>query len=701
MTLFPRENFVGTFGGFAERGLEFHAEIVVPYQASLGQRPVQGHFVLVALEGDSEGILGRITNVQSQGRLTSSIGEDYVTRAAVEDREVPDDLRERYLKYKVDIRNLGVLRERSDGTLIFVPSHRRMPHVGAKVGFLSDTVLRFVAQADLRDDERVARLGYLAFGEFIYAGSDEHLTVEDWMEVHSPSVPVTFPITSLISRRAFVFARAGFGKSNLMKLLLAELYDQPPTERIAGEDVPVGTLVFDPEGEYFWPDYRDRPGLADVPALRERLVVFTDRQPPSATYGSFVAGPVRFDLRRLHARKVTKIAFTAEKIDLVNVQALHDLSDSEWANLVDAVYDRRNEDARDLLHKVVTRTRKGPTIDTIVDAALGNARRLVRDLHDPRSALLEDLRTALGDGKVCVVDLSLMRGKAGNNLAGVVLDHFFEYNQAEFTKPGSRAIPIIAVIEEAQSVLSSDDNTGDSGPFVAWTKEGRKYALGSILVTQQPGSIPFELLSQADNCFAFHLLSEADLQTLRRANGHFSNDLLASLLNEPIPGSGLVWSSVNQKPYPLPVRILDFQATYPTLLDQERSGESIETFAAELQRRRDQRTAQARALTEGMDIAADATDSQIMFAAYVKAVEARCGDALRGGETVSYGVVMHTQKQVLLDAGWEDDDDRAFEQVRHERLTIPVVEAVAGFSKGHGLEIVDAAKGKGFVVRQH
>jgi hypothetical protein len=100
-----------------------------------------------------------------------------------------------------------------------------------------------------------------------------------------------------------------------------------------------------------------------------------------------------------------------------------------------------------------------------------------------------------------------------------------------------------------------------------------------------------------------------------------------------------------------------------------------------------------------MDVAEEATDSEIIFAAYVKAVEARCGDTLRNGEILSYGVVMHTQKQVLLDAGWETDAERAFDQVRDERLTIPVVEAVAGCQKGDGLDIVDAAKGKGFVVR--
>ncbi len=147
------------------------------------------------------------------------------------------------------------------------------------------------------------------------------------------------------------------------------------------------------------------------------------------------------------------------------------------------------------------------------------------------------------------------------------------------------------------------------------------------------------------------------------------------------------------------MRVLDFQATYPTLLDRKRTGAVIDTFASELRRRRQQRTEQARALTDGMDVGENATDAEIIFAAYVNAVDVRCGADLRNGTTVSYGVVMHTQKQVLLDAGWEDDEDRAFEQVRNERLTIPVVESVAGVKKGEGLDIVDAAKGRAFVVR--
>ncbi len=32
MSLFPRENVVGTFRGFSQGGLEFHADLVLPYR---------------------------------------------------------------------------------------------------------------------------------------------------------------------------------------------------------------------------------------------------------------------------------------------------------------------------------------------------------------------------------------------------------------------------------------------------------------------------------------------------------------------------------------------------------------------------------------------------------------------------------------------------------------------------------------------
>ena len=120
-------------------------------------------------------------------------------------------------------------------------------------------------------------------------------------------------------------------------------------------------------------------------------------------------------------------------------------------------------------------------------------------------------------------------------------------------------IPVIAVLEEAQSVLGK--SARDESPFVQWAKEGRKYSLGAMLVTQQPGSIAPELLSQGDNFFAFHLLSAHDLKTLQFHNAHFSDDVLAHLLNEPIRGNTYFWSAPHQ-PFVLPARIRSFESEY-------------------------------------------------------------------------------------------------------------------------------------------
>src|SRR5579859_4752275 len=192
---------------------------------------------------------------------------------------------------------------------------------------------------------------------------------------------------------------------------------------------------------------------------------------------------------------------------------------------------------------------------------------------------MDMLIAALGQGKLCIVDVSQMRGQQSLILSGLILRRIFDRNQEEFTKADPKMIPTIAVVEEAQSVLNERATAAE--PYIAWVKEGRKYDLGSLLITQQPGSIPVDILSQGDNWFIFHLLSASDLTTLQRANAHFSADILSVLLNEPIPGQGIFWSSVGGKPYPVSIRALSFEHLY-CALDPAYNRAGIETFARHL-----------------------------------------------------------------------------------------------------------------------
>jgi len=197
--------------------------------------------------------------------------------------------------------------------------------------------------------------------------------------------------------------------------------------------------------------------------------------------------------------------------------------------------------------------------------------------------MMDMLLYALKQGKICVVDVSQMRGGPALILSGLVLQRIFDHNQEEFTKARPETIPTIAVVEEAQSVLGSGNSSGE-GPYVTWVKEGRKYDLGAVLITQQPGSISGEILSQGDNWFVFHLLSSADLQALKRANAHFSDDLLSALLNEPIEGNGVFWSSAGGKSYPVPTRILSFETLYKTL-DPEYNRNAVDSSAGVIRQR--------------------------------------------------------------------------------------------------------------------
>src|SRR4030081_615039 len=103
--------------------------------------------------------------------------------------------------------------------------------------------------------------------------------------------------------------------------------------------------------------------------------------------------------------------------------------------------------------------------------------RVVRELHDPGSDMLARLLQALRAGKLCVLDISRMRGAAGLALSGIVLRHIFEGNQEQFTRARPQPLPTIAVVEEAQAVLGATTRSASGGQsaYEEWVKEGRKY----------------------------------------------------------------------------------------------------------------------------------------------------------------------------------------------------------------------------------
>lgn len=567
--LFANSQWIGTFKGFSERGLEFAAEIVAPYDTDMLDRPQLGQFLLVELGSQDEAALGRITRFVPTGLLATSEGEDYVNTMQRRGQAVPEDLKKQRLKYRVQIKLLGAVRM-SGKDIVYVPSQRRLPHLGAQVALPSEAVLQKLCGLSGGSSE----LGTYVLGEFNFCGAGTPLQ-NIALRAMDPKLTVYFDVNRLVSRRSFVFARAGYGKSNLIKFLIAELYKNPPESH----GRPVGTLIFDADGEYFWPDAKGRPGLCDVPQLHDRLIVFTNRQPRNLYYASWKAGNVRLDLRLLPAYDVISIVVSPDRQSQQNVLKLKSLGREQWRRMIDLIYEQGlaapDEEIGALLGYEPKQVQQNLAE---IAAAKSNMVNVVRALHDPNSRLLDGTLRALREGCVVVVDISLLNSAAGKLFSGLVMRRIFSHNQENFTGEAG-VIPVIAIIEEAQSVLGR--KLDDTSPFVEWVKEGRKYDLGSIMITQQPGSMAPELLSQGDNWFAFHLLSESDAKTLNYHNAHFSDDVLSHLIGEPIPGNCYMWSAPAQ-PFVLPVRISDFEALYGSNINTEPNASAVRTFVERL-----------------------------------------------------------------------------------------------------------------------
>ena len=111
--------------------------------------------------------------------------------------------------------------------------------------------------------------------------------------------------------------------------------------------------------------------------------------------------------------------------------------------------------------------------------------------------------------------------------------------------------------EEAQNVLSEEFVKSNANPFVRVAKEGRKFGLGLVAITQRPSAISEEIRTQAENFFAFHMGNSDDIKALVKSNINFEGVISNFVQRETIPGNLYMVSS--DQAFALPVRVNEFE----------------------------------------------------------------------------------------------------------------------------------------------
>jgi DNA helicase HerA-like ATPase len=528
--LYADTSAVGLLKGFSPLPHQLEVDVVVPHNER--GLPGFGEFLLVELSA-TEALVGRVSRYHAAGQLATERGDAYLGDLAKAEDAVPAPLMRQMLRYTLKMQLLGQLQAQSrTGKLKFSVGERAFATLGSKVRFPSEAALAFLCNVGLEDDPTAAPLGHLAYGQRVL-----------------DSVPIRFSVARLKDKRSFVFARAGYGKSNLIKYLVSQLYASPPD---------VGLLIFDPEGEYALPDAHGRPGLVNVPGLRDRISLFTNRRVASE-FQHFKKGDVFLDFGDFPPQEIVAACVSPEKQDMVFANLLKSLKWDVWKKLIQLLAsDDYATDEKKLGAVLSYKPRQGDQGDVIIGAIKNNLLPALRRLHRPGATLGKNILEELRQNRVVIADISMLGGEEGLAVSGLLLRRIFQNNLRHFTDQGAPPLRCLAVLEEAQTMLG-DRVLDDRNVFVRWVKEGRKYGLGCILVTQQPSSISSQIISQGDNFFVLHLLNENDLQTLKKHNAYFSDEILGFIRSEPIPGNCYFWSAPSQ-PFVLPARVCNFES---------------------------------------------------------------------------------------------------------------------------------------------
>ena len=434
--------------GLESSSNEYIAWLIAPYKPDFGIEIGQ----LLLIENGSDHIVARVMEYVPRGEFTSTMGEKWLNEIAAQGAidAVGRDIKKSKVSYRVRVRVLGSLAAGGE----FVPGLRRIPQITSRVRRPDPQELKGIIQKAMKEQENGVRIGSYDLDE---------------------DVEILFDQSQLNEKRTFIFARAGYGKSNLMKVVCSEWK--------SGNG---GLLVFDPEGEYAVTDRKGRPGVMD----RRPAILLTNQK---VSLIKNVYSRIKINLSQMPHEQIVPILVNPEKHGMVFFAKLMAMREASWPRLVDLLYRDGWGANYNTVNQIVLGTDEtGETSPGEIDIKpiLNNLVGPIRKLHDPDSDLIQLIEKAMRAGHVVIFDISRIDASTARLVSSIVIKHIFDRNKDNFVREGGDGlIKATFVLEEAHTVLSTGHSHAPSA-FVDLAKEGRKYGLGVYSSHNNPAACP-------------------------------------------------------------------------------------------------------------------------------------------------------------------------------------------------------------------
>lgn len=380
------------------------------------------------------------------------------------------------------------------------------------------------------------------------------------------SIPALVNINKLVTRHSAVVGTTGAGKSTTVAGLLAALSDPTryPSARIVVLDIhgeyakaladrstvfriaadegkgekslhiPFWALSFDELVKLAFGDLKDRPlaAVADAIVALKREALSNQARDGVNSERLTVDSPVPFCIHKLwldfyqweHRTVIPKPGGAADEVESAYVLG----TDGNPTQPGDAMSVTPPQ------YRTVKTT--GPANERVQwgPDPLGMRQQLAvltSKLRDPQLAFLfapgdwrpeldgtvaKDLDVLLGDwiggpSPISILDLSGIPSTVLNDLIGALLRILYDsLFWARKLPEGGRERPLMLVLEEAHAYLGEKHSGAASAAVRRIAKEGRKYGVGVMIVSQRPSEIDPTILSQCGTLFAMRLANETD-----------------------------------------------------------------------------------------------------------------------------------------------------------------------------------------------
>ena len=364
-------------------------------------------------------------------------------------------------------------------------------------------------------------------------------------------VPVTIDLKEIVVKHSAVFGSTGSGKTSTVASLLQNI------ERQGWKNSNI--IVIDPHGEYS----TALDGIASV------LSVLPSEDENQLEVPCWALPPDDI-LKVFFERGGPNQNFRSRFSELVVNQRRNLVDDADWLSYMDQSSVNPDTpipfDIRQVWHSLSYENRE--TIDEHGDSCVTNEggaeelnppafedygqggqppnkgdnfnsygtspEYLRRALEDPRFQFFQRPRTDIqnqdplesviqewlgNENPISVLDFSGVPESAAQAAVGIILKFLFEIStRARNPDEGiGRQDPVLVIVEEAHRFVGNDARIETKDAVNRIAKEGRKYGIGLMVVTQRPSEVPSTTLSQCGTLISLRLSSQGDQATVTSA----------------------------------------------------------------------------------------------------------------------------------------------------------------------------------------